>query len=127
MPEGRATVSLTQDADAVVTLLMDRFAFAERMDVARLGAAVAVARGLDPSRAGSLGAPGGTTWSLGSLDRDGDLRELVKAMYPDIDEDPGVTLETLINRGLTELGDLLERESADTLAELVAACAPGRS
>lgn len=122
MAETRATVSLTQDADTIVSLLMERFAFSERMDVARLGAAVAIARGLSPDRTGPLGAPGGTTWSLGSLDRDGDLRELIRVLLPDRDEDPGVTLETLINRGLSELGDLLERGNADTLTELVEAC-----
>jgi hypothetical protein len=121
MPDGRATVSLTQDGDTIVSLLMERFAFAERMDVARLGAAVAIARGLSPERTGPLGAPGGT-WSLGSLDRDGDLRQLISALYPDMDEDPGVTLETLMNRGLAELGDLLERDNAETLAELVESC-----
>jgi hypothetical protein len=98
-------------------MVKERFGFADLMDVARFGAAVAMARGLSAS-----GRPPGAavnTWNLGSVDRDGELRALVGALYPDIDDDPGVVLETLMNRGLELLGDLLDADDEPTLISLV--------
>lgn len=118
MADTRATVSLSPDAGAVATEIKERYHFPDIMEVVRLGAAVAMAREVSP-QGGRTAGPATGTWNLGSLDRDGELRALIQALYPDLDEDPAVTLETLMDRGLILLGDLMSNGDEATIVTLV--------
>ena len=120
MQSGRATISLTADANVVVDDLCARFPFSERMDAAKVGIAHAVRAAMTPS--GRDRAPGsgtGTTWNVGSFDNDGQLRELVRALYPRVEEDPYVLVEALMNRGLVALREELESRSPESLTALL--------
>ena len=65
--ETRATIALSADAGAVAQQVRERFGFAELMDVARLGTAVAIANGVTPVGR-RQGGPVGGTWSVGNFD-----------------------------------------------------------
>lgn len=118
MAETRATVSLSPVAGAVAAEIRDRYHFSDVMEVVRFGAAVAMAHEVRPS-GGRTPGPATGTWNLGSLDRDGELRALVEALYPELDEDPAVTLETLMDKGLILLGDLVRKSDVPTIVSLV--------
>jgi hypothetical protein len=118
--QGRATISLTADANSVVDYLCTRFELQERMDAAKIGFGFAVATGIVPSERDRVtGAGTGTTWGIGSFDRDGSLRALVTATHPDVPGDPYVLIEALMNRGLLTLRSHLEAHPAHSLNELI--------
>jgi len=118
MADTRATVSLSPKAGAIATEIKDRYHFPDTMEVARFGAAVAMAHELEPL-GGRTGGPATGTWNLGSLDRDGELRALIQALYPELDEDPAVTLETMMDKGLILLGDLISKGDEAAIVSLV--------
>jgi hypothetical protein len=118
MADTRATVSLSPQAGAVAGQIKDTYGFGDIMDVVRFGAAVALAHHVDPAGGRNPG-PATGTWNLGSLDRDGELRELVRALYPEVDQDPAIVLEALMDRGLILLGELVSAGDEGTLLSLV--------
>jgi hypothetical protein len=120
---GRATIALTSETNLIVDELCERFAFKERSDAGKFGFAYAIRLGLTPAargRTAGQAGPTGTTWAVGGFDGDGKLRELVRAILPDSEEDPYVTLESLMNQGLTRVAEALTARRPQTLAELVA-------
>jgi hypothetical protein len=118
MPETRATVSLSPEAGAIASEIRERYRFTDLMDVARFGVAVAVAHQISPD-GGRTPGPASGTWNLGSLDRDSELRNLIKVLYPDQAQDPSLALETLMDKGLILLGKLIKSNHEPTLMSLV--------
>jgi hypothetical protein len=118
MADTRATVSLSPEAGTIAIEIKERFKFADVMEVAAFGAAVAIAQELTPT-GGRKPGPARGTWNLGSLDRDGELRALVSALYPDIEGDPAIALETLMDKGLLLLGQLVSAGDQETITTLV--------
>ena len=118
MADTRATVSLSPDAGAAASEIKERFHFADVMEVARLGAAVAMAHELSPTGGRNPG-PATGTWNLGSLDRDGELRALISALYPEVTEDPAIALETLMDHGVLLLAELVSQGGEATILSLV--------
>lgn len=116
---GRATISLTLEANEVVDDLCRRFPISERMDAGKLGFAFAIRRGFSPSARRESGGGTGTTWGVGSFDNDGQLRDLVRAILPDSTDDPYVVIEGLMNSGLLALRDDLATRHVSSLTELV--------
>jgi hypothetical protein len=119
MPDSRATVSISPTAAAVAADVREHYHFSDIMDVVRFGAAVAMAHKISPV-GGRTPGPATGTWNLGSLDRDSELRSVIQALYPGAGEDPAVMLETLMDRGLILLGQMVKQGEHETLAALVA-------
>ena len=72
--------------------------FRSELDAARFAMAHAINKGISPGRIDSAD----TKWNVGSVDVDGKLRSLLKALYPDVEE-PFRLMEYLMNKGLSEL------------------------
>lgn len=119
MITSRATIALTAEADAVATELQNRFSyFRDKMDVAKIGFAWAVAADLSPDREPGWRI-GGTTWAMSSIDRDGQMVALVDALFPNRPEDRAVLCETLLSKGLALIGERLRVGKIVTLYDLV--------
>jgi len=119
MSTARATIALTAEADAAATELQSRFSyFKDKMDVAKMGFAWAVAADLDPDREPGWRI-GGTTWAMSSIDRDGQMVELVDVLFPNRPEDRAVLCETLVSKGLALIGERLHSGKIVTLQDLV--------
>ena len=116
---GRATFSLTLEANEVVDDLCRRLPMAERMDAAKIGLAFAIRQTLPPAGRREPGAGAGTTWGVGSFDNDGQLRDLVRAIYPESGEDPYVLIEALMNQGLVAIRDQILAHPVNSLTELI--------
>jgi len=115
----RATIALTAEADAAATEVQDRFSyFKDKMDVAKIGFAWAVARDVVPDRESGWRI-GGTTWAMSSIDRDGQMVQLADALFPDRAEDRAVICETLISKGLVLIGQELRSGKIVTLQDLL--------
>jgi hypothetical protein len=115
MSTARATIALTAEADAAATEVQNRFSyFKDKMDVAKLGFAWAVAEDLDPDREPGWRI-GGTTWSMSSIDRDGQMIELADVLFPSRPEDRAVLCETLVSKGLALIGKRLKAGEIVTL------------
>lgn len=119
MSTSRATIALTAEADAAATEVQDRFSyFKDKMDVAKIGFAWAVARDVIPDREPGWRI-GGTTWAMSSIDRDGQMVQLADALFADRAEDPAVICETLISKGLVLIGQQLRSGKIVTLQDLL--------
>jgi len=79
--------------------------FRDQLDVARFAMALAI--NSDTSADSPEGAE--TVWNVGSFDPDGELRNLISALFPDIDT-PYRHMECLINDGLK----IMERHLAES-------------
>ena len=105
----KTTVALTPAGDAACAQL-EHFNLPEIVDRVRLGFAYAVSRGFDLERPDGFGVPGGEgnyTSSTSTLDNDRKIRELVVAIYGELDE-PYVAVETLANKGLVAIAEALD-------------------
>ncbi len=119
MSTTRATIALTAEADAAAADVQKRFGyFKDKMDVAKVGFAWAVAQDLNPDR-GPGWRIGGTTWAMSSIDRDGQMLALIDALFPKRGEDRAVLCETLVSKGLVLIGERLRSGKIVTLQDLV--------
>jgi hypothetical protein len=115
----RVNIALTGPAEIAKDVLFAAFPFEERQQVIRLGLAYAIRSDLQPQRGPDFGTPGhGQNLNVGSFDPDGDLRELVSALYPE-HEDPYVVVETLMSLGLVSLAQALEEGQIHSISELL--------
>lgn len=128
MSEGtRATLQLTERADEIATQLKASLGFDDKADVARLALGYAVASGISPQRdAEGLGPLKGTTYGIRTLDREGEMEGLFRALHPDYREDVGEAFHVLVNRGLEALADQPTPYSiSELLATLLASIEAG--
>jgi hypothetical protein len=70
-------------------------AFADQMDTAKFAMSIAIRRGAKPGEVTGVG----TKWNVGSFDPDGQLRNLLPIIYPDL-KTPYRALESLIDASL---------------------------
>lgn len=108
----KTTIGLTQRAREVAEMIKENEGLEDLRDVAVVGLGVAVNAG---TGLGSI-KDAVTTWNVGSFDTSGQLRELVVALYDDLDT-PFRQIEYLVNVGLERLGAEYEgAESSTTLS-----------
>ena len=101
MPEeDRKQIGLTDHGKATVARLTDSLGwFDEAQDAGRFALAYAVRAGIEP---GETGAPVETRWSPDLFDPSGEIRALLRAMYPDT-AIPIRLMEYLIDEGLRRI------------------------
>lgn len=116
-------IALTIEAHQAAIYLKSRLGIAEQMDLIRLGFAYAITNQLDLQRNDTFGNRGGSNYDTGGLDQDGLMAETVKIYYPDPDvaAEPYRAVETLMNKGLTLLGEHWQQGRIGSVGDLVGA------
>ena len=101
MPEeDRKQIGLTDDGKAAVTRLTDNLGwFDEAQEAGRFALAYAIRAGVEP---GETGAPVETRWSPDLFDPSGEIRALLRAMYPNTAMSTRL-MEHLIDEGLRRI------------------------
>jgi len=104
--EDNVTVGLTEETHAMLQKMKADGIFNEMQDGFRFGIAFAIARGLIAPDSLKLR----TFLNVGSLDKDGSLRNLITELYPKASGRPYSIAERLAEAGLAELGRLHEND-----------------
>lgn len=101
MPEeDRKQIGLTEDGKAAVAQLMDNLGwFGEAQEAGRFALAYAIRAGVET---GQLDASVETRWSPDLFDPSGEIRAILRAMYPDTTM-PIRLMEYLIEEGLRRI------------------------
>ena len=103
VPTGRVNIALTGPAEIAKDEIRRRFPFTEGQQVIRVGLAYAIRCQLAAQRGIDFGTPGhGQNLNVGSFDQNGDIRAILTALYPEVD-DPYALAETLMSLGLMRL------------------------
>ena len=113
--EDRKQIGLTEHGQAAVALLTDELGwFDEAQAAGRFAFAYAIRAGIEP---GQTGAPVETRWSPDLFDPSGEIRALLRAMYPDTST-PVRVLEYLIDEGLRHIVAKIDDGEVDPTALL---------
>jgi len=117
----KVTIGLTVDNRKVMEDLFDKGWFGEWIDIAKLAISVAINNGVKPGK--TDGAE--TVWNVGSFDSGGELRNLVSALFPDV-ETPYRAIEHFLNAGMQILNNRMRERGGLTVVDLMEiAKAPG--
>lgn len=117
----RVNIAYTEAAEAAARRLVDRFRFSQMVDVARLGAAYALRIGTALDRPEGFGSASGSNFHVGTVDPRGELRDLLLALHPEIDEDPYRVIETLMSLGTIKLDEQVAVGEVLSLKDIIAA------
>lgn len=115
----RVNIAFTQAATAAARRLKDHFNFEDLVDVARVGIAYALRKNLPLVRPEDFGSANGSNFGIGSVDRRGEIRDLIRALHPEIDEDPYRVAETLMSLGAVALDTQLASGEVLSLRDLI--------
>ena len=116
--EDRKQIGLTDHGKAVVGRLTDELGwFDEAQAAGRFALAYAIRTGVEP---GQTGTPVETRWSPDLFDPSGEIRALLRAMYPDRTM-PIRLMEYFIDQGLRRLAAKLDDGEVNPTAFLGAA------
>ena len=107
MAEDKRTIGVTETADGVLAVMVEQGHFSDGIDAAKFAMALAINAGANANER-DLTVEGTTTkWNVGSFDPDSQLRSLIDALYPDVDQ-PYRLLEFLIDDGLHRVSEHME-------------------
>jgi hypothetical protein len=120
----RVNIAFTPAAEAAARRLKDRFPFTTLVEVARVGAAYALRARMSLTRPDGFGKADGSNFNVGSVDPQGELRDLLVALHPEIDEDPYRAVETLMSLGTIALDEQVAAGEVLSLRDLIGE--PGR-
>lgn len=121
----KKNMAFTGAAEAAAKRLKDHFRLTDVLDAGRLGIAYALREGLPLGRPSDFGAINGSNYNVGSVDPDGELRDLLLALVPNLDEDPYRILETLMNVGTLRLDAEVACASILSLRDLISGAGDG--
>lgn len=96
------TVGLTKETHDILQSLKDNGVFNEMQDGYRFGIALAIVQDLVAPETLSVK----TFLNVGSLDRDGSIRNLITELYPDAADRPYAMAQCLAEAGLERMGYL---------------------
>lgn len=128
-PAGRVNIAFTKDATDAAKRFIERFTFTEAswrgepdldlVEAARIGAAYALREGLPLTRPDDFGPANGSNFNVGSVDPGGELRDLLLALHPDLDDDPYRVLETLMSAGICALDERIAAGEIHSLRTVI--------
>lgn len=118
-PTSRVNIAFTPAATAAARRLKERFPLEDLVDVARVGTAYALRAGLSLTRAADFGSANGSNFNVGSVDPQGELRDLLLALHPEIEEDPYRVVETLMSVGTVALDEQVSAGEVLSLRDLI--------
>lgn len=98
MGADKKTIGIAKDNIGALQRLIASGRFGSELDAAKFAMAHAIKSGAEAGRADGAD----TKWNVGSVDPTGNLRALLAAFYPEVDE-PYRLMEYLMNRGVAEL------------------------
>ena len=96
------TVGLTTESHSNIQRLKDEGVFADMLDAYRFAIGLAIKRGLIASE----GIKTSTIFNVGSLDRDGTIKDLVSTLFVEAESRPYAFTERLAEAGIRELMQL---------------------
>lgn len=114
MATDRKTIGLTPHARTVIAQMMESGYFQDQIDAAKFALAIAVREGIGPG----ITEGTDTVWNVGSLDAEGELRQLIPVLFEDV-EGPYRVVEHLINQGLEIIGREIEDRGAFDIQHLL--------
>lgn len=106
------TIGPTEENRQIIESLLQTNLFTDMMDIAKFAIAYAIRSGAKPVESPS----GSTMWNVGSFDRDGQLKLTMQALFGTVT--PYRAAESLMNKGLSTIGQLSRKEDVDILALL---------
>lgn len=112
MSGDKTTIGLTSGNKEVMEEIIQHFN--EQIDAAKFAMALAIEEGLEPQKTTDTE----TVWNTGSFDPNGELRDLIRALYPEVDQ-PTLALEYFINQGFQILDEHLEEEKEFNIPDLI--------
>lgn len=113
--DDRKQIGLTDDGKAAVIMLTDKLGwFAEAQEAGRFALGYAVREGVQP---GQTSAPVETRWSPDLFDPTGEIRSLLRVIYPDTPT-PVRLMECLIDEGLHRIAAKIQAGEENPLAYL---------
>lgn len=95
MSTDKNTIGVTKENGEFLDDVISRDLFNDQIDAAKFGLSLAIREGVAAGEASGVD----TKWNVGSFDKDGHLRSVLAAIYPDV-ETPYRLAEYLINQGL---------------------------
>lgn len=98
MSTDKTTIGVTQENREFLDEVIEKRLFNEELDAAKLGLSLAIREGVEAGEASGVD----TKWNVGSFDKDGQLRGVLLALYPEVTT-PIRLAEHLMNRGLVLL------------------------
>lgn len=117
----RVNIAYTEAAEAAARRLVERFHFPQLVDVVRLGTAYALRTGTALDRPKNFGTTNGSNFNVGTVDPRGELRDLLLALHPDVDEDPYRVVETLMSLGTVALDEQVAAGEVLSLKDMIGA------
>lgn len=115
----RVNIAFTPAATDAAKRLQDRFPFEDLVDIARVATAYALREKMPLARPADFGSANGSNFNVGSVDPKGELRDLLLALQPEIDEDPYRVVETLMSLGAIALDERLAAGQVLSLRDLI--------
>ncbi|WP_018254412.1 hypothetical protein [Salinispora mooreana] len=115
----KKTMSFTAAAESAAKRVKDHFNLPDALDAGRLGLAYALREKLPVERPADFGALSGTLYNIGSVDPEGELRDLLLALRPELSEDPYRVIETLLNIGTISLDNQIATAAVLSLRDLL--------
>lgn len=127
-PRGRINIAFTVAATQAADRVIERFAVMhtggshnlDRVDLARIGVAYALRAGHSLHRPDNFGSASGTNLNVGSVDPGGELRDLLRALHPELDDDPYRVMETLMTTGVLAIDKEVSSGAIYSLKTLIA-------
>ena len=110
----KITIGLTTKNRPTMNKLMDNDIFPDQISAAKFALALAIKSDVDLGTIDSTD----TIWNMGSFDKEGELKNLINALYPNNDN-PNRLIEYLINRGIEIIRNNIEKFGIDYLYGLI--------
>jgi hypothetical protein len=114
MAEDKKTIGLTETNKKIMDDLVEKAGFKQDMDAAKFAFALAVNRGKEPGPVEGVG----TIWNVGSFDEGGDLKGLIRNLFPGADA-PYRALESLMNIGFGLIAEELKAKPGLRVEDLI--------
>jgi len=114
MAEDKKTIGLTEANKKVMDDLVEKAGFKQDMDAAKFAFSFAVSRGKEPGPVEGVG----TIWNVGSFDEGGDLKALMRNLFPNVDA-PYRALESLMNTGFAMLAEETKKNPGLRIEDLL--------
>lgn len=112
-------IRLSKEANAVAENLAATGKFENAITAAKFALAYALKNDFDEFDPAvyQVADSEGSNYNIGTIDKDGQLAQLLRALYPDTDT-PYIYARALMVYGLLKLGEIIEREGMPTISSL---------
>lgn len=119
MAEDKTVIDLTIEAAQIAEKISELNYFEDFVDIAKFALAYAIKNNLDvKANEYDIGSGRGKTWNIGTVDGDRLLYNYIVSFYPGLST-PYRKVEQLMNVGLIELGNIIERDGLHGISEFM--------